>query len=246
MKKLIVLGLAILALQPLTSFAAGQTVSTASPEQTFIPKGFDSNDNAQVIVYGRFHDLCHRLAPTLSKVDFQNKKIVIENQIYNVSESCVDMYVNTPYTSVVNLGALPAGAYSVYVMDEKRTPVLAEMLEIRSASVPAHIDNFLYAPVDEVHTVKVAQANTLPIVLKGTFTNSCLSLKEVKVNLTAGNVYDVLPIMAMAGSGCKNTETPFQVSVNLPNFPTTPTLLNIRIMGGQSIERVIDKVGIIE
>ena len=68
----------------------------------------------------------------------------------------------------------------------------------------------------------------------------------MKVNLTAGNVYDVLPIMAMAGSGCKNTETPFQVSVNLPNFLTTPTLLNIRIMGGQSIERVIDKVGIIE
>ena len=155
-------------------------------------------------------------------------------------EFCPRIYMITPFTTVLSLGTLPQGNYEIYVMDEKGNNVFMENLPINAAKKAGSVDNYTYAQVDEIQVLKASATNTLPIVLKGTLNNSCLSLKEVKVALTAGNVYDVLPILNVSESNCEAVNTPYSTTVYLKNFPVAPTLINVRSMGGQSIERVVD------
>jgi hypothetical protein len=252
MKKNTILSFAACALLiPAAGFASPTTGSTQGkavtvlPDYTFTPKAFDTNDNSQIVLHGTFHEVCARLAPSSYTVDIAQKKIVVRNQAYT-TPNCISIFVNTPYTSVINLGVLPAGTYKVYAADVNGSEKYMEVLPVTEAQNPTQTDNYYYAQVEELNTVKASKAHTQTIVLKGVITNSCLSIKEVKTNLTAGNVYDVLPIMAGTGGNCRTIHQPFEKQVELPNFPDAPTLINVRSMGGQSIERVIDKTGIIE
>jgi hypothetical protein len=210
------------------AYADSLIPTTVLPEQTFVPKGFDSNDNAQIVLYGKFHDVCHQLAPVKFTVDSVNHKITIRNQIYSTAGICPEIFVNTPYTSIVNLGSLKPANYDVYVQNQAGTLTWVNQLPIALPAQTVRTDNFTYAQIEEVNTVKVREINTLPIVLKGTLSNSCLKVIEVNVSLSAGQVYDVLPIMSMEGTHCVEINTPFSISVNLPNFPSTPTLINVR------------------
>jgi hypothetical protein len=209
------------------------------PQVAFTPKGFDVNDNAQVVLYGKYHDICHKTAPVQFTIDRANHSVTIENRAYQ-TKICSKMFVTTPYTTVVNLGTLSQGTYAIYVKDESGNPVQMATLPISVAKNPGSIDNFIYAKVDEVHVLKSTKSESLPIVLSGTLNNTCLTSKEVTVTPGAGNVYDVLPILNLQTANCQPTEVPYSTRVTLKNFPSEPTLLNIRSMGGQSIERVID------
>lgn len=209
------------------------------PEAAFTPKGFDSKDNVQIVLYGKYHDICHKLAPAKITVDRVNYKIYIVDQAYTQS-MCEMMFVTVPYTSVLNLGALPKGNYQVYATDDSGHTLLNSDLPVAAAKSPDAGDDYPYAKVDDAQVARTSDPSVLQLNLKGTLNNTCLSIKEVRVALTAGNVYDVLPIMNKASANCQESNTAFETSALLPNFPSAPTLLNIRTLGGQSIEKVVD------
>ncbi len=239
MKNVLLMVLGSLILFPFAGKADdSQVIVSVKPSAVFTPKGFDSSDNAQVVLYGIFHDICHKVAPAQVSVDRVNHKVFIENQVYE-TQMCAAIYVSAPYTSVLNLGVLSEGNYEVYVSDGKGGVALMSTLPVAKAKDPTATDNYIYARVDEIQTSHV-NSSVLEITLKGSFSNTCMSLKEVRTSLTKGNVYDVLPILAMSGENCKPANIPYEKKVSLANFPSNATLINVRSMGGQSIEKVID------
>ncbi|MBC7396859.1 MAG: hypothetical protein H7333_05395 [Bdellovibrionales bacterium] len=240
MKNLILASLFILASAPLTSKAdEGYKLGTYKPEIVFSPKAFDTNDNAQVVLYGKFIDVCHKVGPAKFKVDQEKKRIYIDNQVYSRA-LCIEMYVNIPYTVVVDLGTLPEGKYDVYASNGTGGYSKAEMLPITAAKSNGEVDNFFYAQVDDAKFIPASDASSPQLLLKGTLHNTCLSLREIKVSFSAGNVYDILPIMDVSHSNCKPAAVEFERTITLDHFPKLPALLNIRSSGGQSVEKVID------
>ncbi len=240
MKNLITLSLMIFAFTPNLSHAdEGYKLVSYKPELAFTPKEFDTNDNAQVILYGKFVDVCHKVAQPKFTVDLEKHKVYIDNQVY-ARDLCIEMYVNIPFTVVVNLGTLPEGVYEVFVSNGQNGYTKTDTLPIVAAKSTGGVDNHLYAQVDEVKFTATSDAAAPQLTVKGTLLNTCLSLKEVKVSLSAGNVYDVLPIMEIRQGNCKPSATAFEKTVTLNKFPAQPTLLNVRSSGGQAVEKVID------
>ena len=241
MKKFLSVILLNLVFIPQVSFAQdGYKLTGIKPEVVFTPKGFDDNDNAQIILYGRFSDVCHKIAQPVYSVDKANHKIYIQNRAYT-ADQCIALVVAGPYTVVINLDTLPEGSYDVLVADEKGAYAKVSTLPIASAKKPESVDDYLYAQVNDVQFTTIADGGTTQLVLKGILRNSCLTLRDVKVTKSEGNVYDVLPIMEVSQSNCLPTATLFERTISLGDSPISPALLNIRTSGGQSIEKVIDE-----
>jgi len=241
MKQITYLALLALATIPSLSFAQdGYQLSAIKPEVVFTPKGFDSNDNAQVVLYGRFSDVCHRVAQPSYSVDQAKHRVYIQNRVYT-KPLCVEILVSEPYTVVINLDALPKGNYDVFVSDDKGIYSKTAVLPIAQAKSPEAVDDYLYAQINYAQVSDPGSTLT-QVTVRGTIHNTCLGLKDVSVSLSPGNVYDVLPIMEITHqANCQMMDTPFEKTVTLSNLPAAPALLNIRSAGGQSIEKVIDQ-----
>ena len=217
-------------------------VMVMKPETVFTPKGFSNHNNAEVVVLGNFRSFCFKVAPPKFKVDTKNFKIYIVNSAY-ASPGCADALVYIPYTTVVSLGELPVGNYEVFTLDANGVYGKQADLPVAQALLKQDgRDDYLYAPVTEV-AFDYKNGLVAPVLtLKGVFTNSCLSLQKVEVNVRDGNVLEILPLVKMDTVNCKNQATAFSTSVTLDNFPKENTLLHIRSMNGQAINRVITVV----
>ena len=99
MKNLMVL--AALFLQTgIVQAADGASVPVAS-ERTFSPKGFDDNDQIQVIIEGRLPSDCYRLDQPEIKTNPVTKEILIQPKAGYYNWLCLEVLV--PWTQVVNI-----------------------------------------------------------------------------------------------------------------------------------------------
>jgi len=202
-----------------TAHAEVKTV-ILKPETVFTPKSFDSNDNAQIVLAGVFTGYCMKMGATDFKIDVNEKKIFVR-QSASVNGNCMDIDMFIPYSNVLNLGSLPRGDYQVMALQADGT--YDEM-----AMLPIHV-NFA--------TKKSLTNPTL--TLSGYFTNTCLEFDRVEVNNKGGNVIEVLPLAKVSKSDCKSEPRFFTKSVRLSDFPAKDTLIHVRAMNGQSLNKVI-------
>ncbi len=216
-----------------TSAVAGPPLK---PEQvlapihrSFIPQGFDNNDNSQIIVTGGYPNSCYQVGHTQYRVDQTTKRIDIEVTAYRKqSDYCLQVYV--PFQQEISVGVLDKGDYTVSVNQESRT---TRTLSVRDAP-SINPDNHIYAPVTQV--IRVGPREFL---LRGTFHSNCLNIADVKVNYEAGEVLSVLPMAHYDGS-CFETgqarpwEARFQVRADLNG----EFLLHIRSLNGDALNTV--------
>ena len=119
--------------------------------------------------------------------------------------------ITAPYTSVVRLGVVPAGTYTV----EAEGLATAEKLTVAKMHHRTIKDDFLYAPVENVQ-VKLISAGKFEATLSGRYTNSCLFVRDVHV-IRTGATIQVLPIVKaddrdLIGRYCLPIEKPFEVN----------------------------------
>lgn len=222
----------------LTQSVFASRIFPLKPQYAFTPKGFDSNDNAQVILAGAFGDYCMQVGSTQHKVDFIQKKIYIQ-QTYSTNQNCNDLEMYLPYTIEVNLGPLPEGTYEILVMDTDKKYTLMSTLPISAAkkSTVGQTDELLYAPVN---SIEFKNSGTTPqLRIKGVFTNTCLSLASIEVHARMGDIFEVLPIASDRKSNCHPSLQAFTKTVDLPGFSQRNTLIHVRSMNGQAINKVI-------
>ena len=231
-----------LALLSLAHADEGVTSFTEAPQYVFTPKGFDDNDNVQVVLEGNFGNFCFHTAPAQVQID--GSRIYIDNTIYSM-DHCVNALMYIPYTRVVDIGVLPVGNYEVWISDgvgnyQKR----ATLPVVKSRPSLYTPDDELYAPVTEVSFQAGQNGSDPSLTVRGSLNNTCLTLGNIQVKSPGGNVIEVLPQANLVrDAGCASTVIPFSKTVTLSHFPAKgDVLLHVRSMGGQSVNRVVTEL----
>jgi hypothetical protein len=210
------------------------------PRAVFIPKGFDDNDNVQIVLAGEFTSTCYKVGPSSVKVDPVRKEIrVRDDAIFHDGCCCTFMLVS--YVKPIDLGILPAGKYSVLL--EKDSVGMNSLLQGEltvAQSFTIGPDDHLYAPVS--HAEVTARDE---LILKGNFKNSCMRMKKIKVqhqNHQKDPVIVILPVAEFSGSvTCRSGSFPFEERLQLPRLTDELTLIHVRSLNGQALNKVVER-----
>ncbi len=204
------------------TFARSEEVSIET-ENVHVPKGFDSNDNAEVVLTGVLPSTCYRRPFGEAKV--LGNQVTIEMKATKLDEQdhfCIMALV--PYMVSVPLGQLREGNYAVAVnpgtTDEKDNTLLVE----RPSS--SSIDNFTYA---NVSAVKKIGGNK--IILEGAHPSSCMVIDRVDVTVN-GDTYAVLPIVKQVKPICDTMMQPFSYEMELPGSVREKIIVHVRKLDG--------------
>ena len=213
------------------------------PHAVYMPVGFDTNDNSQVIIEGTYPNTCYQSSRTIYDVDHEKKEINVENHVL-VSENAVCLQIVVPYKKVISLGLLQKGRYSVnFKVDLKHGSHYVPMGDLGvTKATKERRDDYLYAPVKRA----TFSHKTNTLTLKGTYIDSeegCMNIDEVKVMkpVTSKNVINVLPIMDIDKKCSRRNKTRhFSVDVKIPKQFKGRHLLHIRVLDGSSLNEIVN------
>src|SRR5690606_19443087 len=121
-------------------FASTPIEALVPVEHIYIPRGFDSNDRAEVIIAGNLPNLCHK--SPMAKVRLEGNVIYVElSSLYYEPNNpfCAEMVV--PFLETVSLGVLKAGDYEIVVNRGHFTEQKAGLI-ITSAGSP-DVDDYV-------------------------------------------------------------------------------------------------------
>lgn len=224
---------------PQAAFSAPPEVQIVreTPEVVFAPPGFDSNDHVQVILNGTFINTCHKLGPARAEVVPGSKSVRVTQESY-VTDSPFCLQVLVPYTSVVDVGLLPAGNYSVEVAGESQNT------DFGTLSIAPALDSSLMGPDNKLYAlVEEVLYDGQVMTVKGKLPAACAKLKEIQVLTRKKNIVEVLPLVEtirpIESEDCATVLIPFEKKVAL-NLPWTgSTLFHVRSLNGQSLNKVV-------
>lgn len=221
--------LAVLGLSAGVAVASTPVEIMTPIEHIYSPKGFDSNDNTQIIIEGYLPNLCHKAPTSVVTVDGSKINIRVTALRYDASNPfCPEAIV--PFVETVTVGLLDKGNYDIVVngksLYEKNGAI--EVAEATSNSVDEHV----YANVDTV----VKQAGTREVELRGYSVSDCFILDEINVVDNGSDVYSVLPKMKQISDFCPMKEVPFSYKMVVPEkLKRDKVLLHVRGMNGNSV-----------
>lgn len=208
----------------------------------YTPSGFDDNDVAQIIIEGEFPNTCYSTGKVTLRTRLEDlEQGVIQFHMealkYN-RKNCLQ--VKTPFLKVVDLGILPAGAYSILQLKDLRKRAT---LVIHKAENEELMDNHTYAPVDAMFVRDDALGFRRLAVLVGTFSNSCMKFEDatpVYRSDPQAQIIEILPIVKMLkDEECVEKTIPFFHVVEIPdNVPSGRYLFHIRTMNGNSLNKM--------
>jgi hypothetical protein len=208
-----------------------------SATKVFVPKGFDDNDQIQVVIDGWLNNSCE--SADAAKVNINHETREIEVLPMGVRKEGVCAQVRRRYNLTASVGVLPAADYRVYANDR----MVDEALAVAEANSSGP-DDFSYAEIDRV-TVDYApdrdyalMDSRWSVILEGRLTNSCQKLSEIRV-IDSSDTIEVLPITRSEGAECRPVSQGFVERAFLPDY-TTPGrfLLHVRSANGQAVNQV--------
>jgi hypothetical protein len=218
----------------------GAPAANAAPASVMVPithvyspKGFDTNDNTQVVVSGYLPNLCYKAPHSEVAVDGRTIRITIK-AIWDANATfCPQMVV--PFLETVSTGVLDKGAYQVVVNGGSAYESHSEIAVAESTS--AAVDNYVYASLD----FAVREAGTRKVTLKGYNPSDCYIFDRVEFISNGKDTYSVLPIMRQVRPDCPMKMVPISIDTEVPNtLNADKVLLHVRIMDGKSINTLFD------
>jgi len=235
MRKTKLLTLAILALSGAAQADLLPEMKSFMPRATFIPPGFDWNDNAQVILRGEFPSTCFQLAEPSFEVT--GNTVTIRNNVYHHTSSwCLFMVV--PYSQVVSLGMLPKGNYNVQIMDHNEKANLVGTLPIGEPLNPDSQDDYVYAQIDEV-SFETLNGSTY-VRLKGMVPSDyrCAVMDEIALLYNRANLVEVLPKVKVITRNCRpSVMVKLNQAVEVDSPWKGEHLFHIRTMNGHAVNK---------
>lgn len=201
-------------------------------EDVYSPKGFDSNDNSQIIVSGYLPNLCHRAPKSIVKMEEGKVDIKIVSLKYDPSNPyCPEMIV--PFVEAIDLGVMDKGVYDIVVngksIFEKRAS-----LQIDEASSDA-VDEYVYAGVEYIEK----SAGSRRVILKGYNPSDCFVLDEIEVLDNEKDVYSIKPKMKQVSDFCALKMVPFEYDFIVPDkLQADKVLLHVRSVQGKSVNSI--------
>ncbi len=218
------------------AFAQYSPVEKLVPlEHVYIPFGFDSNDNTEVIIAGYLPNTCYK-APRAKFHINQGKIEITVSALYYKNEHQPCTQVTIPFVEVASLGPMYQGAYNVVANQgtafEKRAHLLV------SPSVSNTKDVYLYARVQAIEAIQ----GTRRVILKGYNPSDCFELREIMTISNKTDTYSILPVLKMdEGSICHRKMVAFSYEYEVPvELNLRKVLLHVRSMDGHSVNAIYD------
>ncbi len=226
----------LLTLIPMTlagALNASPIVVTSPVDHLFVPKGFDNNDNVELMVLGKFPNTCFSRNKVDVKVNEDKINIKITALMSNQESNCEILDVS--YLENVTVGNLQAGQYQILVND-----TLKEELTV-SESSSGSVDDHMYAMV---HHVDLGFTGGLAgsVRLVGTRPN-CIGLDHVEIISNDKDTFSILPIMKKVANDCTREKVYFDYPVrfNPRAVQNKNILLFVRTMDGKSVSALIER-----
>ena len=216
------------------AFAEFEPVKTSALFHTaYIPQGFDSNDQVQIVGEGVFPSSCYRPAEARLKVDHLLKKIIVDQRAYKYSGPCALMKMVLPFDRVLEVGLLQPGRYEIIQAEDQLA--LGSIPVARTTSL--NPDDYMYAPISQAFYRE--SGNQREILLSGEFPNSCMAMKEVRIHFDP-NVIVVQPIAEMTeAANCVDGKFPFTKRVAVNGVKSGRHLLHVRSMNAKAINTLV-------
>ena len=213
---------------------AGTPIATIIPvDHIYSPKGFDSNDNTEIIISGHLPNLCHKAPQT--KVEVKGRQIEVTMEAYRYDASnpfCPEVII--PFVESVSVGVLDKGIYNITVNGKS---VFEKKASIGiSESTSDAIDDYAYANVEYVEKSLGSDV----VKLRGYNPSDCFQFEEIIVVSNNKDTYSVLPKMKKISDFCPMKMVPFSYEMVVPDtIKAEKVLLHVREIGRASCrERV--------
>lgn len=227
MKKLLIL----LALVSSPLFAAHQqkiVQSQVPVDHLYVPKGFDSNDNVELVVEGYLPNLCYKNPSSIVKVDGKTINIsVVANSADFEGAACAEMIV--PFSEVVTVGLLDKGNYDILVNGKEDSSIF-----VTESSSDA-IDDEIYANVEHIEQIPGEQR----VIVKGHHPSFCVEFDRFEVDNNGKDVYQVRPMTKKISDFCPKKMIPFEYEMEVPTeLKRNRVLIHVRSMNGNSVNSI--------
>lgn len=219
----------------LSTLSYAQPIIVNAPvDHLFVPKGFDNNDNVEVMVTGSFPNTCY----SRNKVEVKVKEDIINVTVtaLSVHQKDVCEKIEIPFMENVTIGNLQAGDYKIVVNN-----FLKENLNVEIASSRS-VDNHLYAAINYVD-LGFTGGLSGEAFLVGRNQESCLALDEVQYISNGKDTLSILPVMKKVSDDCTGERKHLEVPVKFQprSFASNKILLFVRTMDGKSVSTLVDK-----
>lgn len=207
----------------------GTTKIRVPVKHVYVPKGFDSNDNVEVVVTGVLPNLCY-YAPTV-EVSVADNKIQLEVvAFYRAGEKALCPLVVVPFMLTARVGLLDKGNYTIVANGGITADQNAKM-NITEALSPL-VDEHVYANVDGV----TRNPGTRTVTLDGYNPSDCYQLDHIDAVSNAKDTIALLPIMKQVRPFCPMKMTPFSFQYEIPALLNEKEfLVHVRSMKGASV-----------
>lgn len=230
MKKLFII-LALVS-SPLLASHQQKVVQTQVPvDHIYVPKGYDSNDNVELVVEGYLPNLCYKNPSAVVKVNGRDINIsIVANSTDFEGAICAEMIV--PFSQVVKVGLLDKGNYNIKVNAKIESSIFV------TESTSDAIDDQIYANVEHIEQIPGEQR----VIVKGHHPSYCLEFDRFEVFNNGSDVYSVLPITKKISDFCPMKMIPFEYEMDVPSdLERNRVLIHIRSMNGNSVNSIYSR-----
>lgn len=214
---------------------AGPTIVDVEFTDSYAPKGFDDNDNVQIVVEGSFPNSCFRPAEYEQTIDFDKKEIVVQGKAYQYTGECEEEKIIVPFNQTINLGLMKKGEYKIIEANTKN--VLGE-ISVGEAKNDQP-DDYAYAPIRQAYLDSILGATN--VILSGEFTSDCVRFNKIIVDMQP-KVIVVQPTVVIEKRGnCISGHYPFVKRIPVQtNGSVGKYLLHIRTMNGNAVNNLVN------
>lgn len=215
----------LMAAQPIHQIESEVPVS-----HVYAPAGFNSNDEAGVVVSGYLPNLCYR--GQKSQVNVVGNKIQIGvKAMKSVGrlQYCADVIL--PFVEHIKIGLLDQGNYQVAVNENSQFEKNAK-LQVAEASSNSNGEE-IFANVNQIVNVE----NSRKVILKGYNPSDCFELDKIEVIDNGVDSYSIMPKLRQVRDFCPKKEVEFNYEFSVPEkLQADQVLLHVKVMDGKFID----------
>lgn len=233
------LSILALCLAPLYAAAADNPAQVEVPvtRVMFPAKGYDDNDNVQIVIEGDLPDPCYVLGKQQISQDPSGVITVHQYAWRRQGDACDtgDLLGESPFSEEVSLGRLKPGDYRVaFVPDEDKVQYKPLRVDVATMSAT---DDFNYARVTTLKVPDVVlEGQHAQIAISGPFSSSCNKLKEPIGVERVGESLVIRPIEINLGD-CGWVLRTFDKAIDLGVLPPGEYLVHVRSKNGKAVEK---------
>lgn len=216
----------------LSALASTPYITDVPLDHVYVPQGFHSHDNAEIVITGFLPNLCHRSPQTSVQVKAGVIRIQVRSLYYHNSNPYCPM-VLVPFVETVSLGVMDKGNYPIVI--NAQTPYeLKSNLTIEEYSSDAY-DDLVFANVTHVEDKGVDRK----VILKGLNPSDCFELDSIEYTHNSHDTYSIYPKMKQVSAFCPKKMVPFAYEFTVPReLPRQKVLLHVKALDGNSVNQI--------